>query len=299
MSSRIHYTNCPLCGSARILQIFVVKDHTVSSDEFPVWECGECSLRFTQDIPGQNDIGPYYRSDDYISHSNTSKGMINRMYQWVRRRTLRQKRKLIQRSTGLQKGSLLDLGSGIGSFANEMKQAGWEVTALEPDPGARAKAKELYDLDVKDTSILKSLPVAGFDAITLWHVLEHVHDLHGYIEQLKNLLKPNGTLIIAVPNYTSQDAAIYQQSWAAYDVPRHLYHFSPHAMDMLTKKHGLEIKENKAMWYDSFYISMLSSRYKNGKTNLFAAFFNGLRSNFKALSNVKRCSSVIYVISNA
>jgi 2-polyprenyl-3-methyl-5-hydroxy-6-metoxy-1,4-benzoquinol methylase len=296
MSSRIHYTSCPLCGSARISQVFLVKDHTVSNHEFQVWECGDCLLRFTQDIPGQNDIGPYYRSDDYISHSNTSKGMINSMYQWVRRRTLRQKRSLVQRSTGLQKGSLLDLGSGIGSFANEMKQAGWEVTALEPDAGARAKAKELYSLDVSDTSILKDLPVAGFDAITLWHVLEHVHDLHGYLDKLGSLLKPKGTLIIAVPNYTSKDAVIYQQNWAAYDVPRHLYHFSPHSMDMLAKKHELEIKEYKAMWYDSFYISMLSSKYKNGKTNLFSAFFNGLRSNFKALSNVKLCSSVIYVI---
>ena len=135
-----------------------------------------------------------------------------------------------------------------------------------------------------------------FDAITLWHVLEHVHDLQGYITKLKLLLKENGKLFIAVPNYTSNDAVIYKEFWAAYDVPRHLYHFSPQSMKMLIEKHGMRIEQYKPMWYDSFYVSMLSSKYKNGKTNLTASFFNGLRSNSKAIGNVERCSSVVYII---
>jgi SAM-dependent methyltransferase len=140
------------------------------------------------------------------------------------------------------------------------------------------------------------LPSASFDAITLWHVLEHVHDLQGYMAQLKNLLKENGRLFIAVPNYTSKDAAIYKEDWAAWDVPRHLYHFSPRSMKTLVEKHGLKIVEYKPMWFDSFYVSMLSSKYRNGRTNLVASFLNGLRSNIKAMGNVQRCSSVIYII---
>jgi predicted SAM-dependent methyltransferase len=140
------------------------------------------------------------------------------------------------------------------------------------------------------------LPVNYFDAVTLWHVLEHVHDLSKYIQQLKALLKEKGRLFIAVPNYTATDAAVYKEYWAAYDVPRHLYHFSPRSMQALMEKNGLKVLLYKPMWYDSFYISLLSSRYKNGKTNWVAAFWNGLRSNLSAIGDNKKCSSVIYVI---
>jgi 2-polyprenyl-3-methyl-5-hydroxy-6-metoxy-1,4-benzoquinol methylase len=241
-------------------------------------------------------ISPYYKSENYISHTNTSKGLINRLYQSVRKRTLKKKRKLIEKSTGLQKGSLLDIGSGTGSFASEMTLAGWQVTGLEPDADARAVGKQSYNIELADINQFYQLPVSSYDAITMWHVLEHVHDLHGYVAQLKLLLKENGKLFIAVPNYTSKDAAIYKEHWAAYDVPRHLYHFSPRSMQVLMEKHGLKLLRHKAMWYDSFYVSMLSSKYRNGKTNLFASFFNGLRSNLKAIGNVKKCSSVIYII---
>jgi len=140
------------------------------------------------------------------------------------------------------------------------------------------------------------MPIAGFDAITLWHVLEHVHELHAYIEQIKLLLKENGRVLIAVPNYTSYDAEVYRQYWAAYDVPRHLYHFSPAAIKNLLKQHGLQLLAIKPMWFDSFYISMLSEQYKNGKNNFVKAVWTGIRSNFKTIFNKERCSSVIYVI---
>ncbi|MGQ0738799.1 MAG: class I SAM-dependent methyltransferase [Bacteroidota bacterium] len=271
------------------------KDYTVSGETFQIWECSGCLLRFTQDIPGASAILPYYKSENYISHTNTSKGFINRMYQSVRKKTLKQKRKLVQQVTALQKGSLLDIGSGTGAFAHEMKHAGWQVTGLEPDAGARKTAKDLFDIDLSDTGKFFVLPASAFDAITLWHVLEHVHDLHGYMSKLKSVLKDNGRLFIAVPNYTSQDASIYKEYWAAYDVPRHLYHFSPASMQVLVEKHGMKIIAYYPMWYDSYYISMLSSKYKNGKTNFIASFFSGLRSNLKAWGNVKRCSSVIYI----
>ena len=168
---------------------------------------------------------------------------------------------------------------------------------------ARKVARDTYSLELAEANQFYQLPANHFDAITLWHVLEHVHDLSKYVEQLKSVLKDSGRIFIAVPNYTSADATHYQQFWAAYDVPRHLYHFSPRSIEKLMEQHGLGILAYKPMWYDSFYISLLSSRYKNdrlpdrqGKTNWIAAFFNGLQSNFSALLDKKKCSSVIYVI---
>jgi SAM-dependent methyltransferase len=291
-----HYTNCPVCDSINIKPVFNVKDFTVSGEYFPVIECNDCSLRFTQDIPNPDFIGPYYKSEDYISHTNTSKGLINRLYQAVRKRTMVGKRKMIQRSTGVSTGRLLDIGSGTGTFAYEMKKHGWEVIGLEPDEGARKVAMELYQVELQDPAKLNDLQPKSFDAITLWHVLEHVHDLHGYLNHIRKLLKPNGKLLIAVPNYKAYDAVIYQEFWAAYDVPRHLYHFSPVSMKTLIERNEMKIEKYDPMWYDSFYISLLSSRYKQGKPNLFKAFWNGVISNCKAISNHQRCSSVVYIV---
>ncbi|MEI2737901.1 MAG: class I SAM-dependent methyltransferase [Chitinophagaceae bacterium] len=296
MSQLVHYTNCPVCGSADIKNVLSAKDYTVSNETFSIFGCNACSFRFTQDVPDAASVSPYYKSENYISHTNTSKGFINRLYQSVRKRTLKKKRKLIEKVTGIQKGSLLDVGSGTGAFVSEMKQAGWQVTGLEPDADARTVGKQSYNIELGDISQFYQLQESAYDAITMWHVLEHVHDLQGYVAKLKLLLKEGGKLFIAVPNYTSKDAAAYKEYWAAYDVPRHLYHFSPASMQALMEKHGLKILQHKPMWYDSFYVSMLSSQYKHGKTNLFGAFFNGLGSNLKAMGNVRRCSSVIYII---
>ena len=296
MASLIHYTNCPVCSTGPIHEAIRVKDHSVSGEEFSVWECSSCHFRFTQDVPDAQTIGPYYQSEEYISHTNTSRGLINRLYQAVRKRTLKSKRKLVQKQTGMGKGKLLDIGSGTGAFVHEMENAGWMVTGLEPDPGARQVAKQSFGVTLQDTSGFFALPESQFDAITLWHVLEHVHTLHEYMDQLKKLLKPGGRILIAVPNYTSGDAAAYQSYWAAYDVPRHLYHFSPASMEKLAALHGLTVYTCKPMWYDSFYISMLSSKYRHGKTRLAGSFFQGLLSNLKATGNRRKCSSLIYIM---
>lgn len=296
MKDVTHYTQCPVCGASSIQSVLEAKDYTVSGESFLICECAVCTARFTQDIPTAAAIGPYYKSENYISHTNTSKGLINGLYQWVRKRTLRQKRKLVQKETGLSTGTLLDLGSGTGAFAGEMKSSGWQVTALEPDPDARKVALDSFGVNLQDTSEFYTLADRQFDAITMWHVLEHVHDLQGYIAKLKTLLKEKGRLIIAVPNYTAGDAAAYGTYWAAYDVPRHLYHFSPVSMKGLVEKHGMQLLGYKPMWYDSFYVSLLSSKYKNGSPRLAGAFINGLRSNLSAMSDVQRCSSVIYII---
>ncbi len=289
----ISYRQCPVCNSSDIFEVLVAIDHTVSREQFPVWQCRECSLRFTQSVPDEQNIGKYYQSGDYISHSDTKKGVVNSLYHRVRNITLQQKKNLIVSRTGCTGGTLLDVGCGTGSFLSVMKDGGWTVKGLEPDDKARALALQ-KGLDVSDNSTLFSLPRASFDAITLWHVLEHVHELHSYLEQLRKLLKPGGFLFIAVPNYTSGDAMHYGAEWAAYDVPRHLYHFSPASMKKLLALHQLETAAILPMWFDSFYVSMLSEKYKRG--HLISALLHGTVSNLSAVGNHQRCSSLIYVV---
>jgi len=251
---------------------------------------------FTQDVPGQEAIGGYYKSDNYISHTDTNKGLVNNLYHQVRKRTLKQKQQLINKVSGLNHGKLLDIGAGTGAFANQMKQAGWDVTGLEPDTATVRRAKDLYGLTLKSSSELMGMPTESFDAVTMWHVLEHVHDLHETLEKIKDIMVKSGVLIVAVPNYTSFDATAYQQYWAAYDVPRHLYHFSPLSIRLLMDKHGLVVDKIKPMWFDSFYVSLLSEEYRNGKQNLVSGFMHGLKSNMKAIGDKKKASSLIYII---
>ncbi|MEP7237757.1 MAG: class I SAM-dependent methyltransferase [Ferruginibacter sp.] len=293
----IHYTSCPVCNSELIQEQLTAKDYTVSQNNFSIWQCNACTLRFTQDVPEQEAIGAYYASDNYISHSDTKKGIINSLYHLVRKRTLGAKRRLVINETGMPKGKILDIGCGTGAFLQSMKEADWEITGLEPDTIARNKAAELYGIHPQEPDKLFELNAASFNAITMWHVLEHVHELHAYIKQIADLLAVNGKLFIAVPNYTSKDAATYGAHWAAYDVPRHLYHFSPQSMEKLLSMYGLKLTAVKPMWFDSFYVSMLSEQYKNGKGNIIKAVFNGFKSNLKAWGNTRKCSSVIYVIS--
>jgi len=293
----IHYTGCPVCNSQSIQAQLAAKDHTVSQKEFSIWHCNACTARFTQDVPAPDAIAAYYASENYISHSDTKKGIINSLYHLVRKRTLGAKRRLVINETGVMKGNILDIGCGTGAFLNTMQLAGWSITGLEPDAVARTKAAALYQIQPQEPGKLFEFTYGSFHAITMWHVLEHVHELHAYIKQAGALLAPNGKLFIAVPNYMSKDADIYGANWAAYDVPRHLYHFSPESMEKLLSIHGLQLRTIKPMWFDSFYVSMLSEQNKNGRGNLTRAVFNGFVSNVKAWGNVRRCSSVIYVIS--
>jgi len=296
MASIITYQQCPCCGSTHITPQLKAIDYTVSKDFFEIWHCNNCTLRFTQYVPDAENISPFYQSTSYVSHSDTQDGFINKLYHRVRNFTLKQKRKLIIDATQTTNGKLLDVGAGTGAFSNEMKEAGWQVTGLEPDTTARQVALNKFGLQLDEPDKLFSLTANHFEAITMWHVLEHVHNLHGYLEQYHKILKPNGRLIIAVPNYTSYDAQHYHEVWAAYDVPRHLYHFSPESMTRLANLKGFKIEDYKPMWFDSFYVSMLSEKYKTGKDNFPKAVWNGFISNLKALGDNKLCSSVIYVL---
>jgi len=293
----VRHTECPVCRSKEVQPLLTVTDHTVSGETFDVWMCTTCTLRFTQDAPDEASIARYYKSEDYISHTDSNKGIINQLYKRVRQYTLGSKAKLLVAQTATHSGRLLDIGCGTGAFLNRMLQNGWEAKGLEPDSQARQLARKLYGIEAGDITELFTLRLASFDAITMWHVLEHVHQLHEYLEQISKLLKTGGKLFVAVPNYTSLDAEIYVNYWAAYDVPRHLYHFTPAAISALVAQHGMTVSAREPMWFDAFYISMLSSKYQTGSTSYAGALLNGLRSNFLTLREPGRCSSVIYVVS--
>lgn len=289
-------SKCPLCGSEDLRNKLNVKDHTVSLSYFELVECVKCGFLFTADPPDIESIGAYYQSDEYISHSDTSKGLINSIYQLVRKRAVSSKRRLVVKITGKASGTILDYGCGTGSFLKEMKSVGWRVTGIEPDGRARQKAIDQTGATIEVPSFLKQIESGSTDAISMWHVLEHVHDLHQTIREFLRILKTDGVLIVAVPNHRSFDAIHYKDYWAAYDVPRHLYHFSPETMEKLMGMHGLSIVNTLPMWYDSFYVSLLSEKYKHGKTRFFHAMLVGLISNCKALFTSGVCSSQIYVI---
>lgn len=286
---------CPICNSVQNKPFLSCVDHTVSRETFQIVECESCGFKFTNPRPEEIALGRYYKSEDYVSHSNTKKGVINSTYQSVRKYTLLKKLQLI--SKDFKTGNILDIGCGTGEFLNTCKSAKWETIGIEPDTDARQMASKNFGLDVREEGELKNLPGASFDIISMWHVLEHVPKLNERVEELKRLIKPNGIIIIAVPNRDSLDAKIYGKDWAAYDVPRHLYHFTPKDIDSLFLKHDLKVFKVLPMVFDSFYVSMLSEKIKTGKTNIIRSTWNGFRSNLSAIKTGKTYSSQIYLIS--
>jgi len=288
--------NCLICNSIQTKPFLVCKDNTVSRETFNIVECVSCGFKFTNPRPVEDKLGAYYISEEYVSHSNTNKGFINSVYQIVRKYTLLKKLQLI--SKYYKTGKILDIGCGTGEFLKTFKDSKWETFGIEPSLDVRKMAIENYGFDVREESELKKLETSYFDVITMWHVLEHVPQLNDRIEELKRLIKPNGIIIIAVPNCSSLDAKIYKENWAAYDVPRHLYHFRPIDIETVFKNHGLKVFKVLPMIFDSFYVSMLSEKYRSGKSNIIRAIWNGLRSNFAALKSGKTYSSQIYLIRN-
>lgn len=290
MTENVLITECPICGGSKFSHFLDAVDYTVSKETFSIVRCNACDFHFTNPIPPIEKIGNYYKSESYVSHSSTNKGIVNKLYQKVRKRTLKQKVKLVKR---VGKGvDVLDIGAGTGHFLNACKQGGLNPVGLEPDEDARKYALTNFDLVIRPIEDLYKLGDNTKDVITMWHVLEHVYNLRKDVEQIERVLKDDGTLIVAVPNRSSYDAKKYKAHWAAYDLPIHLYHFVPKDIATLFGQFGFELQEILPMKYDAFYVSMLSEKYKGG--NLLRAFFTGLRSNWAA--DKSSYSSQIYIL---
>jgi 2-polyprenyl-3-methyl-5-hydroxy-6-metoxy-1,4-benzoquinol methylase len=288
---------CPVCKATEFRKFLTCRDHFLSSEDFTIVQCVACEFKFVNPRPEDSLLSKYYKSEDYISHSNTKKGLVNRIYHYVRARNHHSKYKHIRAFKPL--GNILDIGCATGEFLDYFRKNGWEVSGIEPDENARNYAINTYGLAVYPENELASLPDQKYDVITLWHVLEHVPMLAERIKELYRLLEQDGLLVIAVPNSDSYDATDYGEFWAGYDVPRHLYHFNRKTLLQLMNSHGFEVQDIKPMLFDAYYVSLLSEKYRHGKNNFFRAFLTGWKSNRSARKNRQNYSSEIFFFKKA
>lgn len=285
---------CPICSCTDFNNFISTQDYFLSNENFRVISCVDCGFKMTSPKPSLSKLSSYYESADYISHSNINQGLVNKFYKIVRQYTLKKKVKVIQHY--IKEGVLLDIGSGSGEFLHSARKNSFKVYGIEPNQQARESAIENYNLPIYTEEELTNFESNQFDVITLWHVLEHVYNLSERINLISKLLSKDGILIVALPNYQSWDAKFYGQYWAAYDCPRHLYHFDKNSVATLFSNFGFKIIQIKPMYFDSFYVSLLSEKYKHGKSKFINGFKTGLISNFKASAGDGNYSSLIYVL---
>lgn len=291
----LNINKCPLCGGSQFEQEITCKDYYATGESFKICRCKACGFQFTQSAPVESEIGRYYESPDYISHSNTHKGLMNRVYHYVRRYMLSRKAHLIKRTSRINSGRLLDIGTGTGYFCHFMQKKGWNVSAVEKSAQAREFASAHFGLSIDSPEALEKYKESSFDVITLWHVMEHLEHLNETWDLLNRLLNDRGVLVIAVPNPNSFDAAKYKEMWAAYDVPRHLWHFTPSTIQQFGAKHGFILTERIPMPFDAFYVSMLSEKYQKSHFPFAKGLITGTRAGVASLIKKEQSSSMIYV----
>jgi 2-polyprenyl-3-methyl-5-hydroxy-6-metoxy-1,4-benzoquinol methylase len=271
-------------------------DYFLSGELFSLYKCSSCRFVFTQDYPEQEAIGEYYESDEYLSHNDNSQGLSDRIYRFVRNIMLIRKRSIIKKNTDLEKGTILDIGSGSGHFALAMKGAGWQVKGIELNEKARNSSVTKFGLEVIDPKDISTLKSASFDCITLWHVLEHFHEPYEYFAEIKRLLKPGGICVTALPNCNSYDAEYYKKYWAAYDVPRHLWHFTPSTFSIFAEKTGFRTEKTISLPADVFYISFISEKYRGSSQPFLRGIIRAKFFAIRALFRRELSSSVIYIL---
>jgi 2-polyprenyl-3-methyl-5-hydroxy-6-metoxy-1,4-benzoquinol methylase len=288
---------CLVCGSTDIAFLFTAADHLVSGKSFALEKCNACGFTFTADPPEEKDISEYYISEDYISHSDKKRSLTDHIYHLARHLMLRKKFNLVRKVSGKATGTLLDIGSGTGYFADFMQRKGWNVSGIEISERARQYSISRFGLTTVSPSEISGIKDGSVDCVTLWHVLEHLYDPAWWMEEIKRILKDDGQCILALPNIESADAGWFGNEWAALDVPRHLWHFSPETLTRFIQQHGCICKKTISMPLDVFYISTLSYRNRGCRLPLLRgtaiSVFLTLRTNLSK----NRASSLIYVIS--
>jgi SAM-dependent methyltransferase len=292
----VHHSVCPLCDSSETGFCLAGVDYFLSKEPYDLYRCSSCGFVFTQDHPAEDKIGKYYDSDEYISHDESVTGFSNSVYRIARDVMLKRKRSVVNKITMLRAGSLLDIGSGTGHFLSVMKRSGWKTKGIEVNEKARGFSIAHFGLDVMPPEQILSLPDSTFDCITLWHVLEHFQNPFKYAAEIRRLLKPGGICLIALPNCSSYDADYYGKEWAAWDVPRHLWHFNPDTFRLFTEKAGFELTGIMRLPLDVFYISTLSEKYKNSGISFLSGILKGLWFSTRTLFNKEKSSSLIYVL---
>ena len=284
---------CPWCNSENNHKFLELKDYFLTQEEFEILECDDCKLLFTNPCPTPDKIGDYYKSEDYLSHNEEKKSLFAKIYNKVKRINIKNKFNIAV-SHQPSAISLLDIGCGVGDFLLYAKEKGCNITGIEPSEDARTIAEKKLECKILSPEELQNIHDNSFDIITMWHVLEHVADLKTEIQHLQRILKKDGKLVLALPNYKSYDAEYYKDKWAAYDVPRHLSHFSQTSIKNIFKETNLQLIDIKPLKWDSFYISMLSEQYLNSKNSFLKGVLTGWKSNRKAKKSGEY-SSLVYI----
>lgn len=292
----IHINICPICSSKELEEVLHCKDFLVSKKLFALCRCSSCGFTLTQDFPDQSSIGQYYDAPDYISHTDTRKGIINRLYHTARNISLKSKVNLVKKYSHASSNTLLDIGCGTGYFLDAIAKQQWKVLGIEKSESVRNHTRQRLSLEIEDSDYLSSITSESFNTVTLWHVLEHIENLNETLDNIYRILKRDGTVFVALPNKKSSDALHYKEYWAAYDVPRHLWHFSPPDFEQLAKKHGFTVVKQKTMYFDPFYISMLSEKYKQTTFGSILGLSKGFYFFVRSLFDNNKSSSIIYIL---
>lgn len=285
---------CPLCNSSQTAFAFSCPDHLVTGEEFPLSRCRDCGFLYSFRLPSEADAQKYYDSPSYTPHATDRKSLMMRTIDAAR--LIRQpiKRRWVKKWSGKLAGSLLDIGTGTGEFAAFMQKSKWNVTCIEPNIDARNFCKDVQKLTVSDIDLIPTLPDHSFDVVTLWHVLEHVYDIHGTMQTVKRLLKNDGTAFIALPNYSSKEASWYGRMWTGYEMPRHPSHFSPDTFQKLAAMYDMQLVAIRPFFLDAFYLSILSEQHRRGW--FISALWHGFWSACIGLLKPKYASSILYVL---
>ena len=283
---------CPWCDSDKAQINLWLKDEFLTKEDFHICECLNCGLLYTMPRPDKDHIGAYYKSEEYYSHQENTRGFIPKVYEKIKKVNLKHKYQLTTK--GLEVGKMLDIGCGVGDFLHTAEEYGWECMGVEPSEEARAIAQKRMKAKIVSSEDLENIPDEYFNVITMWHVLEHVDNLKWQVAQLQRLVKQSGRVVIALPNYKSYDGQYYKELWAAYDVPRHLNHFNKTTLIKIFKTNGLEIVKLDKLKWDAYYISYMSEQYKLHNLPLVRGAMRGLISNCKARKSGE-WSSLVYV----
>lgn len=287
-------SECFACMGNEFQKDLALKDYFLSGEEFSLIKCSMCGLLYTWPVPGPDTIETYYESKDYISHNARSFSLETFIYRQARFFALKNKLAMIRKY--VKQGLILDIGAGTGEFLNHCKKNGWQVYGIEPNAAARKIAFDLYGIQLMEPELTDNYEKEHCDVITMWHVLEHVYDPLHQLNLNHSLLKPGGLLVLALPDHNSWDAQHYGKFWAAWDVPRHLFHFTEESIKFLAQRSGFHMLEKHPLKLDAYYISLLSEKYVHGKTNFIKAFFKGYQSNLLAKKGNFGYSSQVYLL---
>ncbi|MBN2614277.1 MAG: methyltransferase domain-containing protein [Bacteroidales bacterium] len=289
----VEIEKCPICGETHSTEYLRTKDYFLTGEQFTLKQCAGCGFVFTSPRPDDVKLSHYYQSNNYLSHHSRGFSPLRLVYQFLRKRNIRNKFRLVSQFSSI--GSLLDIGCGTGELLDYFQNQGWKATGIEPDATARNFASDRWGLTVYGEDQIPTIENESYDVITMWHVLEHVSNLNERISDIHRILKNKGNFVAAVPNFLSWDAQHYGSYWAAWDLPRHLFHFSQKNIIQLTEKHGFKYIKSIPMVWDSYYISLMSEQYKGNRLPYFNAIKNGMKSNSKGRKNGNGYSSMIYI----